>query len=118
MIVGIMTHLNPLPQNKPLEWHEQKDNIEFTFSITPNAPGTNHFMIFAKSFEEGVKIKRINLYLTSLDNPELAPIEVPFTDGSMVDGNYLPFPGKWSAELRILDSEDDEVVFYKDFMIY
>lgn len=118
VIVGIMTHLNPLPQNKPLEWHEQKDNIEFTFSITPNAPGTNHFMIFAKSYEEGVKIKRVNLYLTSIDNPELAPIEVPFTDGSMLDGNYLPFPGKWSAELRILDTEDNEVVFYKDFMIY
>ncbi|TKC18845.1 copper resistance CopC/CopD family protein [Robertmurraya kyonggiensis] len=118
VIVGIMTHLNPLPQNKPLEWHDQKDNIEFTFSITPNAPGTNHFMIFAKSYEEGVKIKRVNLYLSSIDNPELAPIEVPFTDGSMLDGNYLPFPGKWSAELRILDSEDNEVVFYKDFMIY
>ena len=36
----------------------------------------------------------------------------------MIDGQYLPFAGNWTAEIRILDSEDNETVFSKDFIVY
>ena len=62
-IVGVFTHLNPLPQNEPLEWHEREHNIEFTTTISPKVPGNNHFMVVANSRKEGVNIKSIELFL-------------------------------------------------------
>ena len=57
-IVGVFTHLSPLPQNEPLEWHESENNIEFTTTISPKVPGNNHFMVVANSHKKGVKIKQ------------------------------------------------------------
>lgn len=124
-IVGVFTAFNPLPQNDPLEWHAKENNIEFITTISPKAPGNNHFMIVANSNKEGIEIKRIELFLKYKDNLDLAPIQVPFLNIEqsknvqyMVDGKYLPFPGNWTAEIRILDSEDNEEVFRKDFIVY
>ncbi|WP_028393649.1 copper resistance CopC/CopD family protein [Bacillus cihuensis] len=125
IIVGIFTHLSPMPENKPLVWHEKEKNIEFTTTITPKVPGTNHFMVEASSNEEGVTIKRVELFLKYQDNPDVAPIQVPFSGIKqsmdvqyMVDGQYLPFAGNWLVETRILDSEDNEHVFSQDFIVY
>ena len=124
-IVGVFTHLNPLPQNEPLEWHEREHNIEFTTTISPKVPGNNHFMVVANSRKEGVDIKSIELFLKYKDNPDVAPIQVPFYDTEqsktvqiMIEGQYLPFSGNWTAEIRILDSEDNENVFSTDFIVY
>jgi copper transport protein len=124
-IVGIFTQLSPLPQNKPLEWHQQAKNIEFTTTISPKVPGNNHFMVDASSQRDGVNIKRIDLYLEYKDNADVAPIQVPFSEKEqaenvqyMIDGKYLPFAGNWTAEIRILDSEDNENVFTTDFVVY
>ena len=124
-IVGVFTHLNPLPQNEPLEWHERENNIEFTTTISPKVPGNNHFMVVANSHKEGVNIKSIELFLKYKDNPDVAPIQVPFYEIEqsknvqyMIEGQYLPFSGNWTAEIRILDSEDNENVFSKDFIVY
>ena len=125
VIVGVFTHLSPFPQNEPLEWREQENNIEFTTMISPKVPGNNHFMIVANSHKEGVNIKRIELFLQYKDNLDVAPIQVPFSEIEqsknvqyMIDGQYLPFAGNWAAEIRILDSEDNETVFSKDFIVY
>ncbi|MBB6447229.1 copper resistance CopC/CopD family protein [Bacillus benzoevorans] len=124
-IVGVFTHLSPLPQNEPLEWHEQEKHLEFTTSIFPKAPGSNHFMVEAGSLQEGIEIKNVELFLKYQDNPDVAPIQVPFSQAEqsgkvhyMIDGQYLPFAGNWTAELRILDSEDNEGVFSTEFMVY
>lgn len=124
-IVGIFTFLSPLPENKPLYWGEKGKEVEFTTSISPKVPGTNVFMVVAKAREEGLKIKRVELLLINKDNPDVAPIRVPFNDydeaGSvhyMIEGQYLPFPGSWTAEVRILDSEDNEKVYREDFNVY
>jgi copper transport protein len=124
-IVGIFTYISPLPENKPLYWHKNEKNIEFTATISPKVPGNNIFMVDAKTNQEGVNIKRIELFLHYKDNSEVAPIRVPFADYKqakkvhyMIDGQYLPFPGNWRAEIRILDSEENEKVFTKDFIVY
>jgi copper transport protein len=82
-------------------------------------------MIVASTRQDEIEIKRIELFLINQDNNEIAPIRVPFPDvepskkaSYMIDGQYLPFPGKWKAEIRILDSEDNEQVFTKDFAVY
>jgi copper transport protein len=124
-IVAIFTQLSPLPDNKPLLWHVNEDNIEFTATISPKVPGSNTFMVEANTHEEGLTIKRIELFFINNDNPEVAPIQVPFAKYQqdrnahyMIEGPYLPFAGNWTAEIRILDSEDNEQVFKKNFIVY
>lgn len=36
----------------------------------------------------------------------------------MAKGNYLPFTGNWIMEVRVLDSNDDEHVYEKEFIVY
>nr|WP_277398322.1 copper resistance protein CopC [Neobacillus citreus] len=124
-IVGIFTYLSPIPANKPLQWQEKTAGMDFKTTISPKVPGTNSFMVEANSHEEGLGIKRIDLNLIYNDNPDVAPIHVPlevYDQGKyahfMTDGNYLPFSGNWTAEVRILDSEDNEKVYHNDFVVY
>lgn len=124
-IVGTFTHLSPVPQNKPLEWHEQEHDIKLTTTITPKVPGNNLFMVEAFSIEEEVKIKRVEMFLINKDNSDIAPIQVPFDAmkqssevAYMMDGQYLPFSGNWKVEVRIIDSEDNERIYSTDFIVY
>jgi len=124
-IVGVLTHLNPLPENEPLEWKNQDRYIDFTTSISPKTPGYNHFKVTANSHKEDLEIKRIELFLIYKDNLEIEPIQVPFSKIEQsknvqfkINGTYLPIEGSWTAELRIVDSEDNEKVYYKDFIVY
>jgi copper transport protein len=124
-IVGVITFLNPLPENEPLEWESQGDNLEFTTLISPRTPGYNHFKVTANSLEEGLEIKRVELFLIFRDNLEIEPIQVPFSEIQQsknaqfkINGSYLPIEGNWTVELRILDSEDNEKVYHKDFIVY
>jgi copper transport protein len=125
VIVGIFTNLSPLPENKPLVWKMQEDYIEFTATIAPKAAGENMFMVEASSEEEGIEIKRMELFLKNKDNPDVAPIQVAFPANEqakrvhyMVNGSYLPFAGNWTVEIRILDSEDNEHVYHEDMKVY
>jgi copper transport protein len=125
LIVGILTNLSPLPENKPLIWKMQEDYIEFSATISPKAPGGNLFMIEANSEKEGIDIKRIELFLKNKDNLEVAPIPVTFPTYEqakmvhyMVNGPYLPFAGNWIVEIRILDTEDNEHVYHEDMKVY
>lgn len=124
-IVGVITYLNPLPENEPLEWKKQDRNLEFTTTISPKTPGYNHFKVTANSHNEDLEIKRIELFLIYKDNLEIEPIQVPFSEIEQsknvqfkINGWYLPIEGNWTAELRIVDSEDNEKVFHKDFIVY
>jgi copper transport protein len=124
-IVGVMTYMNPLPENEPLEWKNEDQNIEFTTSISPKTPGYNHFKVTANSLEDDVEIKRVELFLIFRDNLEIEPIQVPFSEIQQtknaqikINGSYLPIEGNWTVELRILDSEDNEKVYHKDFIVY
>jgi copper transport protein len=124
-IVGVMTYMNPLPENKPLEWENQDHDLEFTTLISPRTPGYNHFKVTANSLEEDIEIKRVELFLIFKDNLEIEPIQVPFSEIQQsknvqfkINGSYLPIEGNWTLQLRIVDSEDNEKVFNKDFIVY
>lgn len=124
-IVGVMTYMNPLPENEPLEWKKEDQNIEFTTSISPKTPGYNHFKVTANALKDELEIKRVELFLIFRDNREIEPIQVPFSEVEQsknaqfkINGSYLPIEGNWTVELRILDSEDNEKVYHKDFIVY
>lgn len=132
-IVGVFTYLSPLPQNRPLYWHEMGTATSMiTTQITPNTPGINHFSVDVSLTRPEFKIKHVELSLKYRDNPEIAPIKVPLKADSpakktagkaekqrfVSDGPYLPFAGNWTAEVRVMDSQDNEAVYSKDFTIY
>ncbi|MBP1932087.1 copper resistance CopC/CopD family protein [Ammoniphilus resinae] len=126
-IVGIITYVNPVPTNEPLYWHEMGNLQHVTTQITPKAPGDNQFSVSVAITKERTTVKRVEVFLKSRDQ-EMAPIEVPVEEVAengaagesqfMVKGPYLPFAGDWTIEVRILDSNDDEKVYSKDFTVY
>ncbi|WP_367760505.1 copper resistance CopC/CopD family protein [Ammoniphilus sp. 3BR4] len=125
IIVGVFTYLSPLPPNQPLYWHDRSKSVpRITTQITPNVPGVNHFSVDVSLTKPELKIKQVELSLTYQDDPEIAPIKVPLKaelpgeHHFVSDGPYLPFAGSWTAEVRVMDSEDNETVYTKDFTIY
>ena len=94
--------------------------------ISPKVPGNNSFIIDATSLEEGVNIKGIQLFLKYKDNPEVSPIQVPISYFSnkikvfrkRVKAHIFRLMVNWTIEIRILNSNDDESVFSKDFTVF
>nr|WP_245203794.1 copper resistance protein CopC [Ammoniphilus resinae] len=127
-IVGVFTYLSPSPSNKPLYWEERIEVARITTQITPNAPGVNQFRVNISINKKEVKMKDVTMFLSYLENPQIAPIEVPFSSEQLIAGRdeyelnsvgaYLPFAGRWMVEVRIMDGEDNETVSKKEFTIY
>jgi len=134
-VVGVFTYLNPTPLNEPLYWHEIGEKAHMTVEITPNAPGKNDIYVQVWTREQLPAPKYVQLKLTPRDGEDTPPIEVPIEavaldaeqpslfEGFRVyayeaEGPYLPFPGKWEAEIRIMDANDDESVFKHQMTIY
>ncbi|MEI7025005.1 copper resistance CopC/CopD family protein [Paenibacillus sp. y28] len=134
-VVGIFTYLSPTPANTPLYWHEMGTTIHMSANITPNVPGNNNIRVKVWLPEkQGKPPKTVQLYMTSLDRPEVAPIEVPLAplEGAIgfaefpdfkdyqysSQGPYLPFAGNWEVQVRVMDPEDNETVYRKEIRIY
>ncbi|MDF2960115.1 MAG: ycnJ [Paenibacillus sp.] len=134
-IVGIFTYLTPLPANEPLNWHVMGEKIHMTTQITPNVPGVNEMTVKVWLPEKLGKPKQVILKLRNAGTPEIAPIEVPlsFTEEANAPyeesygmkkhtykarGAYLPYPGYWDIEVRVMDSNDDETVYEKQIRLY
>lgn len=133
-VVGVFTYLTPLPANEPLNWHVMGDKIHMTTQITPNAPGVNDFTVKVWLPESLGKPKQMILKLHDANAKDIAPIEVPlqYTEDASVEdsfgglkkhtykakGAYLPYPGYWDIEVRVMDSNDDETVYDKQIRIF
>jgi copper transport protein len=128
-IAGIFTFLNPLAATGPLFWHENVNGVHIAAIVTPNEPGAvNQFNVSVGGTGRDGGLKRVTLKLAYLDNPDIAPIEVPLsqveTNGSPLrlydhhysaEGKYLAFAGKWRLEVSVLDRSDNEYVTTKVF---
>ncbi|MFD0678514.1 MULTISPECIES: copper resistance CopC/CopD family protein [unclassified Paenibacillus] len=134
-IVGIFTYLTPLPANAPLYWHVMGEKIHMTTEITPNVPGINDITVKVWLPEKLGKPKQVLLKLRNEGTPEIAPIEVPLSFTTEEEkayeesynmkkhmykarGAYLPYPGYWDIEVRVMDSNDDETVYQKQIRLY
>jgi len=127
-IVGVFTYLSPSPSNKPLYWEEQKEVARISTQITPNSPGVNQFRVNIIMLKKEVELKKVTMFLSYIENPQIAPIEVPLSPAQLKTeqdeyelnsvGAYLPFAGRWIGEVRVMDGEENETVFKKEFTIY
>ncbi|KQO14645.1 copper resistance D family protein [Paenibacillus sp. Leaf72] len=133
LIVGVFTYMSPLPDNTPVRFHKMGETRHFTVNITPNEPGTNQFEVKIWLPEQLGEPSEVKLVLHSRDRQQLAPLEVPlaiFEDKSyesfpgFVRTSYhaeqmdIPFPGKWTAELQVVDKSGEKVEESIDFENY
>lgn len=135
-IVGVFTYLTPLPANESLNWHVMGEKIHMTAQITPNVPGVNNFTVKVWLPETLGKPKQIVMKLQDAKTKDIAPLEVPLVwteDKSGIPeeaygdlkmymytarGAYLPYPGYWNVEVRVMDSNDDETVYDKQIRLF
>ncbi|NOU99882.1 copper resistance CopC/CopD family protein [Paenibacillus planticolens] len=133
LLVGIITYVAPIPANEPLQWHQMGEKVHVSADITPKIQGTNSFT--AKVFlpENSGKPKQVLMILHYMDDKEIAPIAVPIAAyedkkdeesygfakfSYRAEGAYLPFRGNWQLEMRVMDADDNETVYRKDFIVY
>lgn len=134
-IVGVLTFLNPFPVNEPLHWHVMGEKVHMTAEISPKAPGPNDFTVTVWLPERMKGPKQVQMLLTNKDNKDMGAIQVPLAPGSRGNeppdffsgfkkyvftssGPYLPFPGTWEVEVRVMDEDDNETVYDKDIIVY
>lgn len=135
-IVGVFTYLTPLPANEPLNWHVMGEKIHMTAQITPNVPGVNDFTVKVWLPESLGQPKQVIMKLKDAKAPDIAPLEIPLRlteDKSGIPedsygglkkymytahGAFLPYPGYWDIEIRVMDSNDDETVYDKQIRVY
>lgn len=132
-VVGIFTFISPVPANEPLYWHDMGTKIHMTTKITPNAPGKNQFIVKIWLPEKSAAPKSTVLRMHPLDSEETGPITVPIVPSVdeefdsftgfkkytyQVEGPYLPFPGRWLVEVRVIDPEDNEKVYKQEMRVY
>ncbi|MED3931607.1 copper resistance protein CopC [Priestia megaterium] len=132
LIVGMITHLNPIPQNEPLVWKESKQDIEFLIKTSTLSPGKGSLWVKASLPKDGSSIQSIDVALSPKNKGELAPIGVPLkvnkdeiqekqqVQYKMYETNNLviPYAGRWQIAVRLVTSNLDEVVIYKDIVVY
>jgi copper transport protein len=133
VIVGFITYLAPIPDNEPLNWHVMGETVHMSAEITPNVQGINSFTVKVWMPEKTGKPKQVQMILHYENDKKIAPIEVPlapYSDQTVeesfgfvktsykAEGAYLPFKGAWSLEVRVMDPEDNEKVYSKEFMVY
>jgi copper transport protein len=133
--VGVLTYQTPLPANKELNFHRMGSDMHVTLRVSPNTPGDNQFTLkiwLPESIGKGVP-KAVQLRLLPLDKEGMGFIDVPlkeYTDQEMdsfpnykksaysAEGPFLPFAGQWKAQIRVMDSEDNEKVVETTYRIY
>jgi len=135
LCVGILTYQTPLPANEPLSFHKMGTEMHVTLRVTPNTPGDNQFYLkiwLPERIGQG-EPKSVKLRMLPMDKEGLGFIDVPlepYTDEEMdafpdykksaykATGPYLPFAGKWKAQVRVTDAEDTEIVVETSYRIY
>nr|WP_225442537.1 copper resistance protein CopC [Paenibacillus lycopersici] len=133
VVAALFTYISPLPANEPVTYHQMGDKLHVSFRVTPNKAGDNEFTVKVWLPDAAGAAKSVQLRLFSLDRKELGPIAVPvqpFEDTELTDfdgfvksayqakGPYIPFAGRWEAEIRIMDQDDNETVQKVDFRNY
>lgn len=133
IVAALFTYISPLPVNEPVTYHKMGEDMHLSLRITPNKPGVNEFTVKVWLPDKIGAPKSVVLRLRSDDRKELGPIDIPiqpFEDTEITtfdgyvkaaykaEGPYLPFAGRWTAEVRVMNKNDDEKVERYEFRNY
>lgn len=126
LLASILPTVSPIPGNDPISWEETEGNISIQVGIGPGNPGVTNTFKVAIDIQGGkLDCKHVSLELKPVDK-DIAAIDVPIDfvkkeDSSAIftaKGPFLSLPGKWKAELRVRDKQDNEKVFTDTFTVY
>src|SRR5690606_3195974 len=134
-IAAVLSGLNPVPANKPLHWHVMGEDIHMTAQISPNAPGSNRFMVKVWLPENEGGPERVQLQLIPrIGGDEPAPIDVPLAPAEDLgerdffpgfnrydyagEGIYLAFPGEWRVRVMVTAPDGQSYSFTHGMRIY
>ncbi|SEN78532.1 copper transport protein [Paenibacillus sp. OV219] len=130
---ALFTYISPLPANEPVLYHKMGDKMHLSLRVTPNKPGDNTFIVKVWLPDATGAPKSVKLRLFSLDRKDIGPIDVPikaFEDPEITsfdgfvkaaftsEGPFVPFAGRWQAEIRVMDKDDNETVEKTEFRNY
>ncbi|MBM7566800.1 copper resistance protein CopC [Paenibacillus sacheonensis] len=133
VVAALFTYISPLPANSPVTYHQMGDKLHVSLRVTPNKAGINEITLKVWLPDAVGAAKAVQVRLFSQDRKELGPIEVPlqtYEDTELTDfdgfvksaykaeGPFIPFAGRWQAEIRVRDKDDNETVQKVDFRNY
>ncbi|WP_040711844.1 copper resistance CopC/CopD family protein [Paenibacillus curdlanolyticus] len=132
IITALFTYVSPLPPNEPVSYHQMGSKMHVSLRVTPNKPGDNKVTLKIWLPEQTGEPKSVVLRFRSEKHPD-APIDIPLEtykddefdsfDGYVkatyrTEGPYIPYPDLWTAEIRVMDKEDNELVETTTFRNY
>jgi copper transport protein len=127
VIAAIFSYLNPIPANEPLVWKEKQNQVQIVAGISPMQSGINRFTVEISVPLKEAPPKQVQLWLTSNQTGNLAPIRVPLKLDKVIaetgvstysaEGPYLPFPSLWRAEVKVIDAKNNEITYTKKFRL-
>ncbi|WP_144934425.1 copper resistance CopC/CopD family protein [Paenibacillus sp. 32O-W] len=134
-IVGVLTALNPLPPNKPLNWHEMGEELHMTAKIAPNIPGArNTFTLQVWVPKEEGEPQKVQMILKHINEDGIEPIPIPLQPASAnkeqgwfpgytqyvysYEGSSLAFPGEWTVEVRVTLANGEKKEYEKSMKVY
>jgi copper transport protein len=132
LITSLFTYVSPLPANEPVAYHEMGSEMHYSLRVMPNVPGDNTITLKIWLPDQTGAPKSVVLRFRSEQHAD-APIDIPLEayDDKEIDafdgygkytyqasGPYIPYPGKWTAEIRVMDKNDNELVKQTIFRNY
>jgi len=132
VVTSLFTYVSPLPANEPVSFHQMGAEMHVSLRVTPNVPGDNKITLKIWLPEVTGAPKSVVLRLRSEQHQD-APIDIPLEayDDQEIEafegygkyayqasGPYIPYPGQWTAEIRVMDKNDNELVETTSFRNY
>ncbi|GFN31120.1 copper resistance protein C [Paenibacillus curdlanolyticus] len=132
VVTALFTYISPLPANEPVSYHQMGADMHLSLRVTPNVPGDNKVTLKLWLPEQTGAPKSVVLRFRSDLHPD-APIDIPlepYVDDEIdafegygkytyrATGPYIPHPGQWTAEIRVMDKDDNELVRTTEFKNY
>lgn len=134
-IVGVLTALNPLPPNKPLNWHEMGEELHMSAKIAPNIPGSrNTFTVQVWVPKEEEEPEKVQMILKHINEEGIEPIQIPLQPSSANkeqgwfpgytqyvydnEGSSLAFPGEWTVEVRVTLANGESKEYERSMKVY
>ncbi|YCA45417.1 copper resistance protein CopC/CopD [Bacillus sp. JZ8] len=122
IIVGIITHLNPIPQNQPLLWKEEQQGMHIVTKTSTLQQGNFAIVVSPSQPKDGSSIQMVTATLTPKGKGKEESIEIPLEkeDSSSYKTSkaILPYVGEWDLSVRVVTTELDEFIIHKNIQVF
>ncbi|GLX70100.1 copper resistance CopC/CopD family protein [Paenibacillus glycanilyticus] len=132
-IAAVFSYMSPLPPNEPYNFHQMGEDMHVTLNVSPNVPGGDNTISLQVWLPEAAGAPKSVILRLRSSSKQDAPIDIPLVqkdDGPNdsfpgylraayeATGPFLPYASKWTAEIRVMDQDDNEIVRETAFRNY